>query len=437
MTKKVLVVLPAIILIGIGVYFIFATSPLIRYWVDDFCSATLLRNNGFFASQLIWWKSWTGRFSYIAALDFFELIGPWAVRVLPVLLLGFLIVSLKSFYRFGKILPVLFIFLTLFNAPNIIQSFYWQTGSLNYIAPFIFLNVFLGILAFPPKNIKIFLPAVLLFIAGGFSEAYALAQIVLLTFALAAVRLTTFAKKEQRLKIVLSGIVGAILTLGIMSLSPGNAARANTVTHPESIKFVIVSTLYGTKWYLLRMLSIKPFVYSLFSLFTSILVLVKPIKIKMRDSLVLGGLSILTVIFTTAAVVGSGFYSMAIIPPERTLFIAIYMIFLSFTVFSFVLAPLIQKNSKLIWVVAAVNLITSFFLIKSVISNWSGVYKEVKTYAVTWDGAEKDLPLLKDIPPVGGLDSFTDNKGWVASCVAGYYKLPGVKIRPHDDKITK
>jgi hypothetical protein len=286
------------------------------------------------------------------------------------------------------------------------------------------------------------LPGILLFIAGGFSEAYALPQLILLFFVWAALKLTNFSRKDERVKIILSGLVGAVLTLGVMSLAPGNAARAATVGHPDSLQFVIVSTLYGTKWYLLRMLSIKPFIYSLLLLFIATLLLVKRIKTKTRDSLLLGGLALLAMIFTTAAVIGSGFYSMAIIPPERTLFIAIYMILICFVVFSFAATSLILKSSTrnlkfISWTLVVINFATSFLLIKSVVSNWSGVYSEVKTYAKSWDGAEKELPLLKNITPVGGLDSFTDNKGWVASCIADYYKLPEVIIQTYNDRITK
>jgi hypothetical protein len=177
------------------------------------------------------------------------------------------------------------------------------------------------------------------------------------------------------------------------------------------------------------MLSIKPFIYSLFFLFTAVLLLVRRIRIKIRDSLLLGVLSIFAAVFTTAAVIGSGFYSMAIVPPERTLFIAVYMILICFVPFSFAVVSLISPNSKLIWVITVLNLITSFLLIKSVISNWSGVYNEVKTYATEWDSAERVLPLLKNISPVGELDSFIDNKGWVLGCVKAYYRLDDIKLK--------
>jgi hypothetical protein len=289
----------------------------------------------------------------------------------------------------------------------------------------------------------LFLPAILLFIAGGFSESYALAQIVLLFFVLIAVKVNNFPEKTERIKIILSGAIGAVLALCLMYISPGNATRAASVTHPESIKFVIVSTFYGTKWYLFRMLSVKPFIYSLFFLFTAVLLLVKHIELKTRDAFFLCLLPVFAAVLITAAVIGSGFYSMSIIPPERTLFVAIYMILICFTVFSFALASLILKSkirylNLLIWIIVLLNLFTSFLLIKSVISNWSGVYTQVNTYAVTWDSEEKNLttevkngrqPSLKNISPVGELDSFTDNKGWVLSCVKDYYQIDNIKLR--------
>lgn len=427
--KKFLVLLPVIVLIAVALYFIIPTSFSVRYWVDDFCSAALLVRTNFWNTQISTWNGWTGRFSATFFTSFFELIGPRIVQLLPLLLLGFLMVSLKCFYKISKILPLLFIFLSLVNAPNIIQSFYWQTGSLNYLASFIFLNIFLGLVVFPSKKVNIFLPTVLLFIAGGFSEAYALAQLVLLFFVLIAVKVTNFSMKTDRVRIVIFGIVGAILALGIILLAPGNAVRATTVTKPESLWFVINSTLLGTKWYLLRMLSIKPFIYSLFFLFTAVLVLVRRVTLKIHDSISLGILSIFAAVFATMTVIGSGFYSMSIFPPERTLFIAIYMIMICFIMFSLSVASLVKPNSKLIWVVAILNLITSFLLIKSVITDWSGVYKEVKTYAVDWDATEKNLPLLKNITPVGGLDSFTDNKGWVLGCIKNYYGLKDIQLK--------
>lgn len=428
MMKKMLVMIPAIVLIAIGLYFVLVTSVNVRYWADDFCSAALLGKAGFLGTQISLWNTWTGRFSATFFISLAELAGPWIVRILPILILVLLLVSLWKFYRINRLIPVLFILLTLINAPNTIQSFYWQTGSLNYLAPFIFLNIFLGIVIFPSKKINIFLPFVLTLIAAGFSEAFAIAQLVLILFVLLAVKLISFSGTDKRMKIVLSGLAGAIMALGIIYLAPGNLVRAGTVNHLANLKQIIVSTLYSTKWYLPRMLSIKTFDFSLLIIFTAILVLAKDVKLKLQHALTLAALSVVSAIFITMSVLASGFYSIAIIPPERALFVAIYMMLICFVVFSFAVKSLIKSGSKVVWIILLMNLITSFILIGSLTSQWGIVNNSLKTYATEWDNAEKELPLLKNIHPVGELDGFTDNKGWVGACVAGYYKLTNVKM---------
>lgn len=433
-----MVFLANLALISVGFYFIFTTSPYVRYWVDDFCSSALLSNTGFWQTQATLWNTWSGRFSATFSIALFELIDPWVVQVLPVAILAFVLLSLKQFYRTSIILSVLFVILVLVNAPNIIQTFYWQTGSLNYFIPFIFLNVFLGLLVFPPKRINIFVPAVLLLIAGGFSEAYAVAQPLLLAVTLLVIRLINFQKKEEKLKIVIAGLIGAVLAIGLVLLAPGNEVRSANVTHPESLFFVVKSTLLGTKWYLLRMLSVKPFIYSLFMLFTTVLLLGRRIDLKARDLLLLGTASIFSAILITAGVFGSGYYSMASPPPERALFVAIYMILVCFVVFSFSFATLVKPNTKLIWVVVVINLVASFLLIKSMVLHWDSVRSEIQNYAVEFAKVEpallndfdKSELAIKNIKPVGGLDSFTDNGGWVGWCLASHYRVKNIKFTP-------
>ncbi len=433
MLKRLLFVLSILALLVTAVYFIVTTVPSVRYWADDFCSATLLRNNGYLNSQIMWWKSWTGRYSYIAFLDLFELMGPWVVRILPLILLTFLVVTLALFSNF--LLATLFIVLTLINSPNIIQSFYWQTGSLNYTIPFVFFNLFISLLFLAKTKRVFFIAPILTFIAGGFSESFALAQGVLLFFMLLMIMVINPKDKIQKIKITIAGIAGTVFSLIIMSLAPGNAARAMTVTQPESLIFVLKSIILGTKWYLLRMLTIKPFVYSLAVLAFSVFFFSKKYALSLKRALIIMALSGLAAIFTTAAVIGAGFYSMSITPPERTMFIVVYMIFICFLAFSFCVKILLNSylpakvKNWFLWGVVIANLIATFFLIKSTLIHWSGVRSEIVTYAGEWDREEKNIPIIKNIKPVGELDSFTDNKGWVTGCITAYYGFDKILIK--------
>ncbi len=433
MIKKVLVYLPYLILIFTGLYFIFTTSPFVRYWVDDFCSAAFLKENGFWGAQIGWWNSWTGRYSAVFLTDVFETIGPWVVRILPPILLALLIVSVKKIF-FGKfIFASLFAILMLINSPNIIQSFYWQTGSLNYTIPFVFLFFFLSWFFIKNEKKKVFLSFLLMFIAGGFSEAFALAGVVLILFLILSLFLINSKDKKKYLAVALAGFLGILTSLVLMSFAPGNTARGLSVTKPENLEFVVKSTLLGTKWFLLRMFSIRSFLYSLLLIFLAVFTFGGKLKVSPKKSLLVAILLFFSMIFTTIAVVGSGFYSMSIIPPERTLFIATTTLLLEFYA-GCVFACNLFKNTKLaghkltVEFAVIISLIFSILLTKSTYEHWSSVRSEIKTYASAWDKEVKNLPVIHNIKPVGELDSFTDNKGWVSSCLAGYYGLESVKI---------
>ena len=436
MTKKALVILPAIALIVVGIYFIIATSPFVRYWVDDFCTAATLNKIGFWNTQISTWNAWTGRYSATATIALFELIGPSVVKILPAILLALLVLSAIPLFSSNIIFAFLFIIIILINSPNIIQSFYWQTGSLNYTVPFIFLNLFLACLVFKRRKYFISLAFMLMFIAGGFSESFALAMAVFLFFVILGILIINPKEKKKYIIIAGAGLLGVLVSLVIMSIAPGNAIRGLFVTKPESIAFVIKSTLLTTKWYLLRFLSIKTFLASLVVILSATIFFSKKYILSLKKIIMLMMGSILTTVFVIAAVIGSGFYSMSIIPPERTLSIVTYMILFCFFIFSVLLNSLLNKYlnkralSNVFWLVVALNLVFSGLIIASIWKNWSKVRLDISTYAVTWDREVKNLPEIKNINAVGGLDNFTDNKGWVASCLADYYGYGSVKITP-------
>src|SRR5262245_4800140 len=59
-----------------------------RFLSDDYCTAGILGSYGFFGAQKHWFLSWTGRFSFVMAIDFAHLIGPRIVPFLTTIVLG-------------------------------------------------------------------------------------------------------------------------------------------------------------------------------------------------------------------------------------------------------------------------------------------------------------------------------------------------------------
>jgi len=390
------IIAPILILLGVSSYYVLTTSSWVRFWADDFCSSVLLRNNGYWQSQLIWWKGWTGRYSYIAFLDFFELFGLAGAKVLP--LIQYLLLLIASFPY--SLLSIFF----LINSPNIIQSFYWMTGSLNYTAPFIFLNLFLALLLFKNKKYFTVLGFILLFIATGFSESFGVANVIFLLLLL-----LVFYKKGKN-KTIIYGLAATVLSLGLMYLAPGNAVRSATVSHPASLYELIKDTFMYSKWYLIHLFYIKTFVISVLTIITGAFVFLDAKRKYFEYPKLVIQRALEFIIAVTLAVVGLTYQAMNWEPPERVMSIVNDYIIIAVIIFSIALFQLINKYipkrlSTILFIV--------FILLLSyrVHVDWSKVRTELK------NSAESATYVA-----VGKLDGLTDNKGWVASCIMEYNK---------------
>ncbi len=382
-------------------YYILTTSSYVRFWADDFCSSVLLRNNGFIKSQIIWWNGWTGRYSYIAFLDLFELIGLTGAKLLP--LIQIVIFSIPLIIVMG-VAGLLFISIFLVNSPNIIQSFYWMTGSLNYFAPFVFLNFYLLLLFKPLKKYSLFLGAILLIIATGFSEAFGIANLLLLSF------LYIVLPDAKRKKLIAVGFFATVLSLGFMYLAPGNSVRSATVSHPESLYMLIKSTFVYSKWWLVHLLYIKTFVVSILTIIASAFVFLKPKHKYFKNPKLVILLSFGFMISVTLAVVGLTYQAMNWEPPERVMNIVNNMIILGTIFFAFASFQLTNKfipKAVTNFIFVLLVLVLTYFVNK----DWSKIKNELKT------SAESPTYLS-----VGKLDGLEDNKGWVKSCIIEYYK---------------
>jgi hypothetical protein len=146
---------------------------------------------------------------------------------------------------------------------------------------------------------------------------------------------------------------------------------------------------------------------------------------------------------STMIAIFSGFYATSTFPAERVMFIAVYMILISVTILfiagSILLITMIgkkhiKKNLNLIYFAGIVSML---FLMKLTVSQWSSIRSQVIDYAKVWDKQEEILlkqpnnneeSVIKNIKPVGGLDGFVENKGWVLGCVRDLYNKNNIKL---------
>jgi hypothetical protein len=427
MKNKFLYILISVLFL-VTVYYLLTTTQFVRFWADDFCSSVMLRNNGYWQSQVMWWKSWTGRYSYIAFLDLVEIFGLIGAQLLPVILFALFVLSF--YLLFGLQISLVLSVLFLLNSPSIIQSFYWMTGSLNYFAPFVFLNFYLSLLFRKRTKYINLIGFVLIFIAVGFSESFGVALLFFLIF-LCFVLPNTLGKR-----LIAVGFIPTVLSLGLMYLSPGNAARSATVSHPDGLTDLISKTFIYSKWYLIHLLYIKEFILSVMAIVVGAFVVLDVRNKYFENPKKVILYSTVFIVVITFAVVGLTYQAMNWEPPMRVMTIVNYMIMYSVIIDSVALVQLYGKHIKSL-VTKPIFIILIILLIFQVIKQWGGVNSELKIYANGWDAIETkliDAPdgsvvSVPELKPVGKLDGFKENKGWVSSCIAGYYNLDSLEYK--------
>lgn len=427
MKNKFLYILISVLFL-VTVYYLLTTTQFVRFWADDFCSSVMLRNNGYWQSQVMWWKSWTGRYSYIAFLDLVEIFGLIGAQLLPVILFALFVLSF--YLLFGLQISLVLSVLFLLNSPSIIQSFYWMTGSLNYFAPFVFLNFYLSLLFRKKTKYINLIGFVLIFIAVGFSESFGVALLFFLIF-LYFVLPNTLGKR-----LIAVGFISTVLSLGLMYLSPGNAARSATVSHPDGLTDLISKTFIYSKWYLIHLLYIKEFILSVMAIVVGAFVVLDVRNKYFENPKKVILYSTVFIVVITFAVVGLTYQAMNWEPPMRVMTIVNYMIMYSVIIASVALVQLYGKHIKSL-VAKPIFIILIILLIFQVIKQWGGVNSELKIYANGWDAIETkliDAPdgsvvSVPELKPVGKLDGFKENKGWVSSCIAGYYNLDSLEYK--------
>lgn len=241
----------------------------IRYMGDDWCTAVTIDKVGLLEAQRRWYFGWTGRFSFSLAIGVAHLLGPGVAPFLPALMLALwllaaswtahqLALAIRWPHPFlASLLAAEFVvFAALNTTHNIVQSFYWQTGVLTYVAPLMLLTVYVGLVVYMARRRRgwrtaaplLALSFVVTFVAGGFSETYSCMQTGGLLLAAVACRTDAAAPfGRAALPPVVSGLAGSALALLVVALAAGNEVRQGFFPPPPSlISFTKIALYYAT-----------------------------------------------------------------------------------------------------------------------------------------------------------------------------------------------
>ena len=240
-----------------------------RYMADDYCLADKVHKLGFINAQTSLYMTWTGRYSYGFLMSLAELIGPSTVPIGPLIaLICWLGAATWSIYQLALItrwphplltaslLAELIIFAMLNSADNIVQSFYWQNGIINFVVPLIMLMAYSGIISYAVRKhlsgraaFSLLILAVLLtFIAAGLTEAYGVLQTTgILLSLIIGYKYASNPARRAMFPFLLAGLVSSLLALSIVTLAPGNKFRQSYFPpHPNLFRLTKLSLYYAT-----------------------------------------------------------------------------------------------------------------------------------------------------------------------------------------------
>ena len=254
-----------------------------RYWADDYCYSAVARDSGLLGSIWDWYRASGNRFSTILLVSISEWFGSQAIRFVPAfVLLGwtagwwFFLARLSDALgrrgprRWWVLMGLVQVFFCVLLAPDRLQSVYWRMGTLHYTFPLALLLVNLGWLAGRWERGASLRFAILsgglAFFAAGFSETFTALQTGLLGLLLVFLRIAARRQSGPGARLAAGALVGSLLAMGVMALSPSNVWRQAAMPPPaHPLDLVTYSLRYAADFiqYSLRGQPLPILVFSL------------------------------------------------------------------------------------------------------------------------------------------------------------------------------
>ncbi len=218
-----------------------------RYIADDYCDTVLADSSSLFQALMVCYQTVSDRYSNLLFDALTEYIFPHYIQAVPVVMIVLWTVALIWFLHEAKLLAglrwpfavdvflgALLSFFSILEAPNRFQTIYWRSSLATHFAPLVYLMIVSALALLTIREMEARRSAlwigplfmVLAFIGGGFSEPPDAMLITFSALALAAIMIwEKGSRRRSAISIVAWILVGGVLALAVMALSPGNSFR--------------------------------------------------------------------------------------------------------------------------------------------------------------------------------------------------------------------
>ena len=471
-TSKFLLLVCGLIFMPIGLHAY--TGLFSRYLADDYCTASTLRNLGFFGSQIDWYNNWSGRFSFTFTINLTQIVGPGLTPFLTTILLILWLATLsytinwiirrlgwRSSLLFSFLLSELILYSVLESTPDIYQSLYWQTGIITYALPLMLFTAFVGWFSYrsvdPIQGVSgagtLAISGLLAFIAGGFSETFATMQTTSLVVLLVLILFFGRKNRDPRYGLIISGLMGSIAAMVVIIAAPGNAIRQSLMpSSPDIFNLVGWSVRHALAFSAKSVLEAPaPFLISFVLPFS--LVLLRPTYLErhqesnrgvgQRWKYALVGIPIVVYLLIVSSIVPS-VYATSAYPAERALITSQYALTIGIIIWGICAGIAIrdQNRFRLTWNNTSRAIVIGLLGLSIIISAQKRLtlIPQAHNFAQLWDQRDQELRLAfqnglietsaMSLPHMGGLAEIgKDPAEWINLCVASSYGLVKVAAK--------
>ena len=449
----------AVFIFGLGVYAYLGLY--FRYWADDWCYNVDFRNLGFletlrgYAYNVTYTPS---RYSVTILAGLFYPLGVFGLQILiPLSLLLWtwglirLFKSVSSISGFSlttlqaALLSLSIGYFSIYLAPHLYQSLYWNTGFFTYMFPLVLAPWVLTLVTDQnPSPLKIVLVALLALLAGGFSEASCTVLVSILVLYTLIAFIGSRYKKPWAQKTFPSALVAVIFAMAAMALlvfAPTTQIRAERYGEPASLPELVTLLFNFTREFVT--LSVKDYQQLLILLLAGLSGFVlnsKEREIHIPKTMGLGiGIFVLAVLLVAASLTPSAYVERGL-PILRTQIIPRYIMVFAFVTLGWIGGYALRQLYAPTWLqtTATVALLVMFIFPVFTIFNASKYIPVYSQRAQLWD--EREATILSAIErgdqrveviaidgaPIGGLRDF-DPPGktgfWISRCSMDYYDI--------------
>lgn len=450
----------AIFFIGLGIYAYLGIY--FRYWADDWCYNADFKNLGFLETLRGYSYNVTytpSRYSVTILAGLFYPLGVFGLQILiPLSLLLwtwglvrlFRNVSVISGFSLSTpqatLLSVIIVYFSIYLAPHLYQSMYWNTGFFTYTFPLILIPWVLSLVTDQNTSMpKLILIAFLSLLTGGFSEA----SCTVLVSILALYTVITFVgsryKKPWAQKTFVSALVAlvfALIAMVLLVLAPTTQIRAERYSEPASLFELVILLFNFTREFVT--LSVKDYqqllITFLSGLFGFVLNSKSERQISITKTLGLGfGIFVVAVLLVAASLTPSAYIERGL-PILRTQIIPRHIMVFAFVALGWIAGYALRNLYSPNWLQTAATIAVLISFVFPVFTIFTAsknipVYREraelwdereaIILSAIARDQARVEV-LAIDGAPVIGIRDFDppDKRGyWISVCAMDYYEI--------------